>query len=144
MKFGTTVTCLVIAVLAVGSAAAIWRLARFGQPDTAGAVSVKIPALSTLALTGKSAFDANCATCHGPHAAGTVNGPPLVHDIYNPGHHTDEAFVLAASRGVRRHHWRYGDMPPQTQVTPTQLGAIIRYVREMQVANGIAYRPHRI
>jgi hypothetical protein len=35
-------------------------------------------------------------------------------------------------------------MPPQPQVTPEQLEAIVRYVRELQVANGIAYRPHRM
>jgi hypothetical protein len=35
-------------------------------------------------------------------------------------------------------------MPPQPQVTHGQLESIVRYVRELQAANGIAYRPHRM
>jgi mono/diheme cytochrome c family protein len=96
------------------------------------------------AEAGKAAFDANCSSCHGANGAGTDKGPPLIHDIYNPGHHADAAFVLAARKGVRRHHWPFGDMPPQPQVTDSQISAIIQYVRELQAANGISYRPHRM
>jgi mono/diheme cytochrome c family protein len=46
--------------------------------------------------------------------------------------------------GVRQHHWPFGDMPAQPQVTDEQLAQIIRYVRELQAANGIVYREHRI
>jgi Asp-tRNA(Asn)/Glu-tRNA(Gln) amidotransferase B subunit len=67
-----------------------------------------------------------------------------VHNIYNPGHHADQSFLLAAKRGVRRHHWPYGDMPKQPQVTNRELAAIVKYVRELQVANGITYKPHRM
>jgi cytochrome c551/c552 len=35
-------------------------------------------------------------------------------------------------------------MPPQPQVSDEELAAIIRYVRELQTANGIFYRPHRM
>lgn len=133
MGIGVSICAGVIAV-AAALALWIWQLAGRGGGLT---VSVKVPQLSALAVAGKDAFDANCALCHGPHAAGTDKGPPLVHAIYNDGHHVDETFVLAAKLGVRRHHWRYGDMPPQPQVTQDQLKAIIRYVRELQVANGI-------
>lgn len=109
-----------------------------------GTVSVVVPALSALAADGKAVFDAVCAACYGPNAAGTDKGPPFVHDIYNPGHHSDEAFFLAAKNGVRQHHWPYGDMPPQPQVTQDQVVAIVRYVRELQAANGIVNRPHRM
>lgn len=105
---------------------------------------MKLPELSALAANGKAAFDETCALCHGLNGAGTDKGPPLVHDIYNPGHHSDEAFFLATKIGVRQHHWRYGDMPPQPQLTQNQVLAIVRYVRELQVANGISYRPHRM
>ena len=54
------------------------------------------------------------------------------------------AFFLAAKLGVRQHHWPYGNMPPQPQVTEAQLATIVQYVREMQAANGITYRPHRM
>lgn len=107
-------------------------------------VNVKVPPLSDVAARGKVAFDANCASCHGVNASGTDKGPPLVHDFYNPGHHADRAFFLAAKLGVRQHHWRFGDMPPQPQVTQAQLITIVRYVRELQVANGITYRPHHM
>ena len=134
----------VVSALAAGLGALVWWLATPVGPDADYRVSVKVPNLSSLALSGKSAFDANCAACHGPNASGTDHGPPLVHDIYNPGHHADEAFYRAAQRGVRRHHWRYGDMPPQLQVSREQMAAVVRYVRELQVANGVTYRPHRM
>jgi hypothetical protein len=35
-------------------------------------------------------------------------------------------------------------MPSQPQVTDQQLLEIVRYVRELQAANGIVYRPHRM
>lgn len=131
-------------LLIVGVGVSIWQLTKPTGTDRAYSLSVKVPDLSRLALAGKGDFDANCAACHGPNASGTDRGPPLVHDIYNPGHHADEAFYAAALRGVRRHHWRYGDMPPQPQVTREQMAAVVRYVRELQAANGIAYRPHRM
>lgn len=67
-----------------------------------------------------------------------------MHDIYNPGHHADEAFLRAARNGVQQHHWRFGDMPPQPQVSDEQLVQIVRYVRELQQANGIRFKPHRM
>lgn len=133
---------VVVSALALGFGFTVWQLTK--PEDKADTASLKVPDLSALALAGKNAFDTNCAACHGTNAAGTDKGPPLVHDIYNPGHHADEAFYLAAQRGVWRHHWRYGDMPPQPQVTREQMVAIVRYVRELQAANGIAYRPHRM
>ncbi len=118
---------------------------RFLAPSSdAALVDVKVPPLSELARKGADAFAKNCSACHGRNAAGSGKGPPLVHDIYNPGHHADAAFVFAARRGVRQHHWRFGNMPPQPQVSDEELAAIIRYVRELQTANGIVYRPHRM
>jgi hypothetical protein len=67
----------------------------------------------------------------------TATGPPLVHPVYRPGHHADVAFELAVRRGVRAHHWRFGDMPPQPAVPPGEVGQITRFVRELQQANGI-------
>ena len=63
---------------------------------------------------------------------------------YRPGHHGDAAFAMAVRNGVRQHHWRFGNMPPQPQVSDRELKAIVRYVREMQIANGIRYKPHRM
>lgn len=124
---------------------------RFNNPGGGGASSTK-PGLivavtepetySALARDGKTLFDQNCAACHGANASGTDTGPPLVHDIYNPGHHADEAFVLAARNGVRAHHWPYGDMSPVDGVNEAQARAIATFVRELQVVNGIVTRPH--
>lgn len=133
------------AVLGVVFAGLVFVFTGFFDSDKQGLrVDVQVPDLSAAALKGKLAFDANCAQCHGQNAAGTGKGPPLVHDIYNPGHHGDQAFVLAAKRGVRRHHWPYGNMPPQPQVSGAEITAIVKYVRELQVANGITYKQHRM
>jgi mono/diheme cytochrome c family protein len=135
---------LVLGTLVAGLGVFVWQLAGPSATPKGTTVEVKIPRLSALAVEGKAAFEANCATCHGRNAAGTAKGPPLVHDIYNPGHHGDGAFFLAAKLGVRQHHWPYGNMPPQPQVAEPQLAAIVQYIRELQVANGIGYRPHRM
>lgn len=114
-------------------------------PDTSGLgpgdaiAEVKVPSsFSDQAMLGKTAFEAKCADCHGQNAAGR-NGkaPPLVHKIYEPSHHSDMAFILAAKNGVRAHHWRFGDMPPVEGLTQGDVKSIIHYVRELQRENGI-------
>ena len=95
------------------------------------------PDLTEIAGMGRTAFNAVCATCHGAKAAGTENGPPLVHSLYRPGHHPDESFLNAVHNGVTAHHWRFGDMAPVKGITNAELKAIIRYVREVQNANGV-------
>ncbi len=128
----------VVLLAAVGFGVGRW----WDGASRAALVDVEVPTLSALARKGAKAFDANCARCHGQNGAGTDRGPPLVYDTYNPGHHGDGAFVSAARFGVQQHHWRFGDMPAQPQVTDEELVAIIRYVRELQEANGIFYKPH--
>jgi mono/diheme cytochrome c family protein len=95
--------------------------------------------LSAQARQGETYFNVVCASCHGANAAGQDGvAPPLVHRIYEPSHHGDMAFVLAARNGVRAHHWPFGDMPPvEERMTDGELGAIIAYVRELQRTNGI-------
>lgn len=75
--------------------------------------------------------------CHGDVALGTAQGPPLVHIIYEPNHHADAAFLLAALRGVRAHHWGFGDMPPQPQVSREEMAEIVKYVRWLQREAGV-------
>jgi len=108
-----------------------------GQGRNATLAIVKIPALSIEAQMGRKAFDANCKTCHGKNGAGTDQGPPLIHEIYEPDHHSDKSFYRAAKDGVRAHHWPYGDMPPVKGINRHDLAGIIRYIRELQRANGI-------
>ena len=138
------------AIVAI-AAVAILAYVIFGQTSTDQAVpanepsggsaivSVKIPeTLSERAQIGELAFNAKCAVCHGPSAEGQ-NGvaPPLVHRIYEPNHHADIAFVLAAQNGVRSHHWTFGNMPPIEGLTKADVLNIATYIRELQRENGI-------
>ena len=132
---------LVLAVVGGGVLVMIYEST--GRSSNA-AVDVKLPALSAIGQQGAAAYAENCAACHGDNAAGGPGGPPLVHKIYNPGHHADGAFWIALQRGVTQHHWRFGNMPPQPQVGTEDAKAIIGYVRELQAANGIGYQPHNM
>jgi mono/diheme cytochrome c family protein len=131
---------LVTGFVIAGLILVVWRAL---EPSSREAtVDIIVPELSATAAAGKIGFDTNCVQCHGENAAGTDKGPPLVHDIYNPGHHADRAFFLAARQGVGQHHWSFGNMPPQPEVTDEDVAAIVRYVRELQETNGIFYRRH--
>ena len=96
-----------------------------------------VPALSPEGKAGQAAFQTHCAVCHGESAAGTEKGPPLVDDIYRPGHHADFSFVRAVTLGVPQHHWIFGAMRPLPQVTRSEIDQIVVYIRELQRANGI-------
>ena len=89
------------------------------------------------ASEGESLFSANCSVCHGEIGDGSNSGPPLVHKIYEPGHHPDFSFQNAVRNGVRSHHWNFGDMPPVTGVSDDELESIIAYVRDLQREAGI-------
>ena len=86
---------------------------------------------------GETIFNANCSACHGKQAAGTDHGPPLVHKVYEPNHHGDEAFKRAAANGVKAHHWEFGNMPKIDAVTPQDVDQIVKYVRWLQRQAGI-------
>lgn len=104
-------------------------------------VSVSVPDLSDMARQGAELFTANCSECHGPAAGGSAQGPPLVHEIYEPGHHADFSFVRAVEVGSPQHHWNFGDMEPVPGLSPDDVNTIICYVRELQYANGIFTDP---
>jgi mono/diheme cytochrome c family protein len=102
----------------------------------------EIAALRTAPLppehaSGEALFNANCAVCHGSLALGTRRGPPLVNQIYAPDHHADEAFQIAVARGVRAHHFRFGNMPAVPGVSRAQVDSITGYVRWLQRTAGI-------
>jgi mono/diheme cytochrome c family protein len=127
-----------LAVVAAGGALAIagvWFVERLDERPAQ--TEVRVPRLSAVARAGQLAFDRTCAGCHGPHARGSAAAPPLIHPTYRPAHHADIAFEFAVRRGVRAHHWRFDDMPPQPSLTAAEIAQITRYVRELQAANGI-------
>lgn len=144
---------LFVGGIVVAGAAALWYNANrtsgggmdMTPPDTSGIpeggpiAQVEQPAeLSPKAKIGKVAFEAKCARCHGRNAAGRAGfAPPLVHQIYRPGHHGEAAFLSAAMNGVQSHHWNFGDMPPIEGLTTADVKAIIAYIRELQRENGI-------
>lgn len=134
-----------IAVIVGGVALIAVLIGWYGMQRPADGVGdAQEPPLSAVAAEGKRAFTQNCASCHGSNANGTDRGPPLINKIYNPGHHSDEAIYRAVAQGSRQHHWRFGDMPAQSHVPHETVKQIIAYIREMQIANGIKYEPHRM
>lgn len=131
-----TLAALVVVVLAVYYQNA--GETRTVPVDGQAMVDVTVPALNAEAQDGEVLFGENCASCHGNNAAGQEGvAPPLVHKIYEPNHHADGAFLLAVSRGVRAHHWPFGDMPPVEGLTRRDVAQIVIYVRTLQTANGI-------
>jgi mono/diheme cytochrome c family protein len=86
---------------------------------------------------GETLFTNNCAACHGEQTMGTAAGPPLIHQIYEPGHHSDGSFQRAVAEGVEPHHWNFGPMPAMPGLTEDQVADIIAYVRDLQRDAGI-------
>lgn len=135
----------------VALAAGLWYITQSGDKDVGvktqsgvvlpeGAIAtVKVPAsFSEQEQIGLRAYDAVCAACHGVNAHGKKGiAPPLVHKIYEPNHHGDMAFVIAAQNGVRAHHWKFGNMPAVKGVTQADVLNIVAYVRALQRENGI-------
>lgn len=102
-----------------------------------GSADRPVSASSAAGMPGEALFNQKCAVCHGRHAAGSPQGPPLVHRYYEPSHHSDMSFLLAVRRGVRAHHWRFGNMAPVPGLSDAQVMDIVRYVRALQRAKGI-------
>ncbi|WP_296639774.1 c-type cytochrome [Roseinatronobacter sp.] len=122
--------------LAILVGAGFWAMS--GQQAQSVMVDVTVPELSAPEQEGAALFAQNCATCHGENAAGKDGvGPPLVHIIYEPSHHGDGSFYVAARLGVRAHHWSFGNMPAQPQITDEDVAKIVAYIRALQRANGI-------
>jgi mono/diheme cytochrome c family protein len=126
------VTGALLAALAFTGACDTDRLSR----DTAQR-ALALPPAPPDHRPGEAAFALHCESCHGPRGTGTGEGPPLLHPFYVPSHHGDEAFTLAVRNGVRAHHWRFGDMPPQPQVADEEVARIVGYVRWLQREVGL-------
>lgn len=97
-----------------------------------------VPAAPTEFSAGEQLFNNNCAGCHGKGAKGSDRGPTFISKIYEPGHHGDGAFHMAVKRGVRAHHWNFGNMPKISGVSQSEVDQIIGYVRWLQRENGIS------
>ncbi len=137
MAFSLLATVLLVLVLAGCATEEPPEQSYHPTQPASGAAAVVVPSLSENARAGEQVFNANCALCHGPNASGTGLGPPLVHKIYEPGHHQDFTIQSAVRNGVPAHHWQFGNMPPVPAVTDEDIPNIICYIRELQRANGI-------
>ena len=110
-------------------------------PDGAAAPTSTSPYDPELVAEGERAYQETCAECHGDDLNGTDDGPPFLDAIYAPNHHPDEAFFAAVAGGVQPHHWDFGAMPPQTNVTQEEVQAIVAYIRTKQIEAGITEDP---
>lgn len=95
------------------------------------------PGLMPNPAVGKTLYSDNCASCHGADLKGSDKGPPFLHRVYEPSHHSDLAFQLAVKNGARAHHWKFGDMQPVPGLTPDEVAHITAYVRSEQRRAGI-------
>lgn len=86
-----------MAALVLGAAVLIWNAAKSPSRQSFP-VNVLVPALSDEEQAGERTFDQHCSGCHGKNAAGTKWGPPLVHKIYEPSHHSDGSFSAPCAR----------------------------------------------
>ncbi len=90
-----------------------------------------------LLTLGRSVFLTYCAACHGTQLEGTDSGPPLIWNLYVPRHHSDRQFKKAIQEGVPQHHWSFGPMPAQRQLTEMEADAVVFYVRSTLRKHGI-------
>jgi mono/diheme cytochrome c family protein len=137
MTSGVIVQRSTTLILALAAGAAVVGISILGSKQISAQEGITVPSLSAAAAKGQTLYQANCSTCHGTNAAGTDKGPPFIHKVYEPNHHGDAAFQRAAKNGARAHHWPFGNMPPVPNVTEADVTLIIKYVRELQRANGI-------
>jgi len=86
---------------------------------------------------GRSLYGQACSVCHGQALEGTNAGPTFLNRVYAPGHHADISFMFAIERGVRAHHWNFGNMAPVEGLSQEQVLAIIAFIREQQRDAGI-------
>ena len=135
---------IVVAMVAVLAAGAFWNsrpspvaVQPAAHSANAETIAVTMPELSAAEKSGQVKYSMLCAQCHGANAGGTMQGPPLIHKIYEPSHHGDMAFLLAAQNGVRAHHWNFGDMPAVEGSNDEMVAEIVTFIRAVQRANGI-------
>ncbi len=85
---------------------------------------------------GQLLYQQNCSSCHGKALEGSNKGPTFLSPIYKASHHGDEAFYRAALKGVRAHHWNFGNMPPVKDMNERKMNAIVPFIRYYQKQKG--------
>ncbi|PKM44741.1 MAG: cytochrome C [Gammaproteobacteria bacterium HGW-Gammaproteobacteria-1] len=121
--------CVVLVALALG-------LAPAAAPAQPWQIPKPSPGLTPNPAKGMAMYAQTCAACHGRDMRGTDQGPPFLHRVYEPSHHSDAAFQLAVRNGVRAHHWNFGDMAPLPELNPDDVAHIAAYIRMEQRRSG--------
>ncbi len=85
---------------------------------------------------GAEVYANSCAACHGADLRGTDEGPSQLSIVYEPNHHTDDAYRSAIANGARQHHWSFGDMPPVEGLNDEEVEAVIGFIRSEQQRQG--------
>jgi mono/diheme cytochrome c family protein len=100
--------------------------------DDGGAPSVASADLDR----GAEVYAQSCASCHGTDLRGTERGPSHLSIVYEPNHHTDDAFRSAIANGAAQHHWNFGPMPAIAGLSADDVESVIAYVRAQQQEQG--------
>ncbi len=85
---------------------------------------------------GAQVYAESCASCHGADLRGTDKGPSQLSIVYEPNHHSDEAYRSAIANGAPQHHWPFGDMPPVEGLSDEEVEAVIDFIRSEQQRQG--------
>ena len=111
----------------------------YERPAVKGKRAVYLPAEGFVgnAAAGQQVFQEHCVGCHGSQLEGSAEGPSLLHPYYKPEHHGDISVYLAVYQGVQQHHWQFGNMPAQKQLTPEDAGHLLSYIRAEQKRAGL-------
>ena len=88
---------------------------------------------------GDAVYQSNCASCHGADQRGTDQGPSQLSIVYEPNHHSDDAYRSAIRNGARQHHWNFGNMPAVEGITDEEIELVIQFIREQQEILGFEY-----
>ena len=133
LGIGAVVIVVLVVVMGGGSAP---------QDPMTGSSEFGIPVQDpVLVAEGDVLYQENCGACHGSDLRGTDIGPSHLSVVYNPDHHGDAAFALAALNGVRSHHWDFGDMAPVPGLSQEDMDRIVAFVRENQRIEGFEPYP---
>lgn len=101
-------------------------------------IDIVVPDLEGMAIEGQVAFLRACARCHGPNAGGLDGlGPPLIMDFYGPSERSDMDLILAIQLGREEENWTFGPMPPPEDISFQEQGAVVEFLRQLQIANGV-------
>ncbi len=108
---------------------------------TSESAQTTVDAPAEVLEAGERLYASSCSKCHGIDLRGSETGPSFLSIVYEPDHHGDVAFVLAARNGVRAHHWNFGPMLPVEGLSDEDIEAIVAYVRVVQEREGFEPYP---